>query len=83
MSIQEVSPEQLAELLHHYHHALAFDFSSFANSRTEAWAPMPRQEKSRLVAAARFALFQLSSADQQREDSKPYFAKSGEAEWGC
>lgn len=26
MSIQEVAPEQLAELFHHYHQALAPDF---------------------------------------------------------
>ena len=27
MSIQEVAPEQLAELFHHYHQALAPDFA--------------------------------------------------------
>lgn len=81
MSIQEVSPEQLAELLHHFHQAVAPDFGCAASSETEEWERLPQDEKRRLVAAARLALLELSFAE--RESSRRYFAKPGEAEWGC
>ena len=83
MSIQEVSPEQLAELFHHYHQALAPDFGCAAGPNSETWERVPQQEKNRLVAAARLALLELSSAHSEREDAGRYFAKPGEAEWGC
>ena len=35
------------------------------------------------VAAARLALLELASTAREREDSRRYFAKPGEAEWGC
>ena len=81
MSIHEVSAEQLAELFHHYHQALAPDFGSPGTAGAEAWEEMPQQEKNRLIAAARLAVLELTSNGQ--EDSKRYFAKPGEAEWGC
>jgi hypothetical protein len=34
-----------------------------------------------MIAAARLALLELGAHDQ--EDSRKYFAKPGEAEWGC
>lgn len=82
MSIQEVTPEQLAELFHHYHQALAPDFGCTSSSNTEAWERVPLQERNRLVAAARLALLELTSTPADH-DSKRYFAKPGEAEWGC
>jgi hypothetical protein len=36
-----------------------------------------------MIAAARLALIELEATDQKREDSRKYFAKPGEAEWGC
>lgn len=75
MSIEEVSAEQLAELFHHYHQALGPSESS--------WEQVPQQEKSRLVAAAHLALAELASTSRERENSRRYFAKPGEAEWGC
>ena len=81
MSIQEVTPEQLAELFHHYHQALAPDFGC-TSSNPEAWERVPQKEKNRLVAAARLALLELTSTPNDH-DSKLYFAKPGEAEWGC
>ena len=82
MSIQEVSPEQLAELFHHYHQALAPDFGCTSNASNEVWERVPQQEKNRLIAAARLALLELSSKENGR-DSKRYFSNPGEAEWGC
>jgi hypothetical protein len=82
MSIQEVTPERLAELFHHYHQALAPDSGCATTSNPEAWERVPQPEKNRLVAAARLALLELTST-QSDGDSRRYFAKPGEAEWGC
>jgi hypothetical protein len=83
MSIQEVSAEQLAELFHHYHEALGPDFGCASKPNPEVWEQMAPQEKSRLVAAARLALLELAATGRNQEDSRRYFAKPGEAEWGC
>lgn len=52
-------------------------------SDTEAWEEIPHQERSRLVAAARLTLLDLTSMVAERENARRYFAKPGEAEWGC
>ncbi len=83
MSIEEVSAEQFAELFHHYHQALGPDFGCASKPNAEAWEQVPQQEKSRLVASARLTLLELASRAREREDSKRYFAKPGEAEYGC
>jgi len=80
MSIEAVAPEQLAELLHQYHRALAPDFHSTDEGDAETWEQLPLQEKSRLIAAARLALLELAT---EQKDKRRYFAKPGEAEWGC
>lgn len=83
MSLQEVSPEQLAELFHHYHQVLAPDFGSNSAAKDETWQQIPEQEKNRLITAARLALTELRAETKQQEDRSRYFAKPGEAEWGC
>jgi hypothetical protein len=84
MSIQEVSAEQLAELFHHYHHALAPDSDSLPlDDRHQSWNDVPIEERNRMTAAARLALLELESLDSGREKRRRYFAKPGEAEWGC
>jgi hypothetical protein len=83
MPIQEVSAEQFAELFHHYHQALSSDTGCADSSNTEAWERVALPQKSRVVAAARLALLELSAAHKERENSRRYFAKPGEAEWGC
>lgn len=83
MSIQEVSPEQLAELFHRYHQALTPDFGCASTCSNEAWERVPPQEKNRLVAAARLALLELSSKENEKDGSQRYFATPGNAEWGC
>ncbi|HEX4786513.1 MAG TPA: hypothetical protein VH350_19385 [Candidatus Sulfotelmatobacter sp.] len=82
MSIQEVVPEQLAELFHRYHQALAPD-SQGANKYSQKWDQVSTAEKRRLIAAARLALLELTTSARQDEDSRQYFAKPGNAEWGC
>ena len=82
MSIQDVSPEQLAELLHHYQQALAPDFGGSAKaSGSEPWREVSTEERNRLVAAARLALMAIQERAEQ--SSRRYFAKPGEAKWGC
>jgi hypothetical protein len=44
---------------------------------------MPQQERRRLVAAARLTLLELTSTVGKEKHERRYFAKPGEAEWGC
>jgi len=83
MSIQEVSAEQLAELFHHYHQALAPDFGCTGQSMPESWDQVAPQERNRMVAAARLAILEVASTPTESEDPRRYFAKLGQAEWGC
>jgi hypothetical protein len=83
MSIQGVSAELFAELFHQYQHALAKDASSTSVSDSdEEWADVPVSEKNLRIAAARLALLEVELLPTERE-SRRYFAKPGEAEWGC
>ena len=81
-SIQDVSPEELAMLFHHYQGALAHSCDEGEECRV-AWERTPQGERKRLVAAARLALLELAAAATHRNAERPYFAKPGEAEWGC
>jgi CHASE2 domain-containing sensor protein len=83
MSLQEVSPEALAELFHHYHQVLAPEFGDSSNANNETWQFIPEQEKKRLITAARLALNELAADEDEQDDKSKYFAKPGEAEWGC
>jgi hypothetical protein len=83
MSIQEVSAEQLAQVFHHYHQALEPDFNCENKPDGQTWERLPQTEKSRMIAAARLALLELAATATAHEDSRRYFAKPGEAEWGC
>ena len=84
MSIQEVAPEHLAQLFHHYHQALTADSNGSSDAQSESWEQVPQQEKKRLVSAARLTLLELSATPTKKEEgSRRYFAKPGEAEWGC
>ena len=83
MSIQEVSAEQLAQLIHHYHQALAPDFGCATNPAPESWDQVSPPEQNRMVAAARLAILELAAISTEAEAPRRYFAKPGEAEWGC
>ena len=82
MSIEEVSAERFAQLFYHYHQALMRDGDGPSDPQTESWDQMPQQEKRRLVSAARLTLLELSTNDS-KQGARGYFAKPGEAEWGC
>ncbi|HEV2401246.1 MAG TPA: hypothetical protein VGS27_30205 [Candidatus Sulfotelmatobacter sp.] len=81
MSIREVSPEHLAKLFHHYHQVLAAE--AVAEPDTHSWQDAPQQERNRFVTAARLALLELATTVREEEERRRYFAKPGEAEWGC
>lgn len=82
MWIHEIAPERLAELFHHYHQALMPESDKDSESRA-TWSAVPQREKGRMVAAARLALLELGSMASEPVRSRKYFAKPGEAEWGC
>jgi hypothetical protein len=88
-SIQDVSAEELAKLFHHYRGALAHDFdcqsgdAASAPTSASTWDRTPQHERKLMVAAARLALLELAAAPPQTTTSRPYFAKPGEADWGC
>jgi len=83
MWINEVAPERLAELFHHYHEALAPEASGKGSEGRATWKEVSQQERSRLVAAARLALLELQAMAAERPKAHQYFARPGEAEWGC
>jgi hypothetical protein len=84
MSIEELSPEELAKVFFHYHEALGPDFGD-PNRQPHSWSETSQKEQRRMIAAARLALLEIQSAEHTREneDCSRYFAKPGSAEWGC
>lgn len=82
MSIEEVNVERFAQIFHHYHQALVADCNGSSDQQSESWDQLSQQEKRRLVSAARLTLLKLSTNDS-KQGTTDYFAKPGEAEWGC
>lgn len=83
-TIENVSAEQLAKLFHHYREALAHDSGNHQGEEpASSWDRTPQQERKLMVAAARLALLELATAPVQSGPSRKYYAKPGEAEWGC
>jgi len=78
MSTQEVFVQQFARLFQHYSESLSLE----AEKENATWYSMPSEERDRLVAAARLAILELDT-NSHMEDSRRYFAKPGQAEWGC
>ena len=74
MWINEVAPERLAELFHHYHQALMPEVSGKGSEGRGTWKEVPQQEKSRMVSAARLALLELESMTNESAKSRQYFA---------
>jgi hypothetical protein len=83
MSIEDVSAEQLAKLFHHYRGALAHNFAGQdSEGNASSWDRTPQHERNLMVAAARLALLELAAPVPQPVNRR-YFAKPGEADWGC
>ncbi|MGB9073574.1 MAG: hypothetical protein WCC22_13115 [Terriglobales bacterium] len=84
MLIQEVSPEELAKLFHHYEGALFEDFHGLRNQDASlSWEQVPQNERELMVAAARLTLLELGAPTEKEPVARRYFAKPGEANWGC
>ena len=66
MSLETVSPEKLAMLVHHYSEALAHDFGLRPSTGPD-WEDLSQQERNRMVAATRLALLDLRSASSGQE----------------
>jgi hypothetical protein len=83
-SIQNVSAEELAKVFHHYHEALAHDFHGQASRQADvSWEQAPQNERRLMIAAARLTLLELAATSEAEPDNRQYFAKPGEADWGC
>ncbi len=83
-SIQDVSPEQLAKLVHYYQGALAHEPGSHCGEDcTSLWERAPQHEREVMVSAARLALMELAAEPAQPRNPRKYFAMPGEADWGC
>jgi hypothetical protein len=93
-SLQNVSPEVLAKLFHHYTEALANDFDDQKSDdqrnddrknreATLSWEQASQNERKLMVAAARLTLLELDAISDDQQANRRYFAKPGEAEWGC
>jgi hypothetical protein len=81
--IQDVDAEQLARVFHHYHEALAQDCDSPTVEAVSAWERAPENERKLMVAAARLTLLELAAPPTPAGRSRKYYAKPGEADWGC
>lgn len=81
--LEEVNAEQLARLFHHYKEALAHDCAPEKDQDSTDWDRTPQSERKLMVAAARLTLLELSTVAEPQPPSRKYFAKPGEANWGC
>lgn len=83
MSTQEVFVQQFEKLFHHYRNALSPAEERKSETNASCWKGISSDERSRMVAAARLALLELETNSRMEEASRRYYAKPGEAEWGC
>jgi len=79
MSTQEIFVQQFARLFHHY----SEDLFPEQEQEDASWNLASPEERIRLVAAARLAILELDTNARMQDNSRRFFAKPGEAEWGC
>jgi len=79
MPDQEVFVQQFARWFQHFHEALSPD----PKQGSASWNTVPADQRHGLVAAARLAILELETNVHSQDNSRLYFAKPGEAEWGC
>jgi hypothetical protein len=83
MSTQEVFVQHFAQLFDHYQQALTSDPGETVERHPIEWNALPADERNRMVAAARLAIMEMEANLRREDDHRKYFAKPGEAEWGC
>jgi hypothetical protein len=79
MSTQEQFVQQFTRLFEHYTQALTSD----PQDEAKVERPTTSDNDNRLVAAARLAILELETNAKMERNARKYFAKPGEAEWGC
>jgi hypothetical protein len=82
-TIQDISAERLAKVFHHYREALAQGINGRETEEESSWDRAPQHERKLMVAAARLALLELTTNAAAVTPNRKYFAKPGEADWGC
>ena len=75
--------QQFARLFHHYHQGLSPQSENGSEGPLSPWDSVAPDERDRLVQAARLAMLDMEASAGMEEDRRRYFAKPGEAEWGC
>jgi hypothetical protein len=50
---------------------------------TFSWEQTSQNERKLMIAAARMTLLELGATSEGEQAKRRYFAKPGEAEWGC
>ena len=83
MSTEAVFFQQFAKLFVHYREAMTLTSDSTIGVQPHEWNELPCAQRERMVAAARLALIEIESTGTSEEDFRRYYAKPGEAEWGC
>ena len=79
---EDIDAEVLARIFHHYQGALAVK-DDRPESEDPSWEHTPPKTRRLMIDAARLTLKELSSPAAQPEPSREFYAKPGEAEWGC
>lgn len=83
-TIQDVSAEQLAKAFHHDREALMHNGVCQADEEeSSSWDRASQDERKLMVAAARLALLELATPAAEPSTGRKYYAKPGEADWGC
>ena len=81
LTIQDVSAEQLANLLCNYRHALS---ENCTREHAEKNDPSDHDsERELMLTAVRLALLELAAPRPGPETRRKYFATPGAADWGC
>jgi hypothetical protein len=91
MSEQTISAQGLARLFHQYYRTLAPTFECERSATDVAWDEARPRERKLMIATARLVLSDLIQLSRKKEtgtqseelSARPYFAKPGQAEWGC
>jgi hypothetical protein len=90
MSVEKtISAEELAKLFYQYHQTLAPIFECETSQTPVSWEAARSRERKLMIATARLVLSDLATLDKrettthEESNTRSYFAKPGEAEWGC
>lgn len=83
MSAPEMSVELLRKLFHQYREAVAAAAESDLDSGQTSWRAAALEQLNRMEEEARLALCEQGYDPRTEVDARRYYAKPGEAEWGC